>query len=104
MPTHYTDAMTRTELPAPFAALAETLGSDPTIEQARLLGEALNSVPALQKWLREQRQATFRGILDGPMTKEDLAPHVGLTPQRCADIASGHLNSAALARKARKAG
>lgn len=96
--------MTHTELPAPFAALAETLASEPTIEQARLLGQALNSVPALQKWLREQRQVTFRALLDRPdMTKEDLAPHVELSPQRCADIASGHLNTAALARQ-RKAG
>ncbi|MFI0827247.1 sigma-70 family RNA polymerase sigma factor [Streptomyces roseolus] len=94
--------MARTELPAPFAALAETLEGEPTIEQAIALGEALNSVPALQRWLREQRQATFRALLDRPdMTKEDLAPHVSLSPQRCADIASGHLNTAARARKAR---
>ncbi|MEU6928984.1 sigma-70 family RNA polymerase sigma factor [Streptomyces sp. NPDC046374] len=92
-----------TELPAPFAALAETLGAETTVEQARLLGQALNSVPALQKWLREQRQATFRGLLDGQMTKEELAPHVELSAQRCADIASGHLNTAARARS-RKAG
>ncbi|WP_190122210.1 sigma-70 family RNA polymerase sigma factor [Streptomyces inusitatus] len=95
--------MARTQLPEPFAALA-ALAGEPTIEQAQLLGRALKDVPALQRWLREQRQVTVRALLDGQHTREDLAPHLEVTPQRVADIASGHLNSAALARKARQTG
>ncbi|MFF4292128.1 sigma-70 family RNA polymerase sigma factor [Streptomyces vinaceus] len=86
--------MDRFPLPEPFAALADLEG-EPTVEQARALGQALNAVPALQKWLRQQRQLTFRALLDGPQTKEDLAPRLELSPQRVADIASGHSRSKA---------
>ncbi|MFF1962921.1 sigma-70 family RNA polymerase sigma factor [Streptomyces sp. NPDC058232] len=86
--------MDRLELPAPFAALADLAG-EPTIERAQALGRALNAVPDLQAWLREQRQLTVRALLDGPLTKEDLAPRLELSPQRVADIASGHGRSKA---------
>jgi hypothetical protein len=82
--------MDHTPLPAPFAALAELADGEPTIEQAQALGRALKAVPDLQRWLREQRQHTVRALLDGPHTKEDLAPRLEVSPQRVADIASGH--------------
>jgi hypothetical protein len=47
-------------------------------------------VPDLQAWLREQRQLTVCALLRGPLTKEDLAPRLEISPQRVADIASGH--------------
>ncbi|MFD5788612.1 sigma-70 family RNA polymerase sigma factor [Streptomyces sp. NPDC127037] len=81
--------MNQPELPAPFADLAH-LAAEPTIEQAQALGRALNAVPALQAWLRQQRELTVRALLDGPYTKEDLAPRLEVSPQRVADIASGH--------------
>ncbi|MFF4388572.1 sigma-70 family RNA polymerase sigma factor [Streptomyces sp. NPDC001552] len=81
--------MDRIPLPAPFAALADLAG-EPTIEQAQALGRALKAVPDLQQWLRDQRQRTLRALLDGPHTKEDLAPRLEISPQRVADIASGH--------------
>ncbi|MGW2951549.1 sigma-70 family RNA polymerase sigma factor [Streptomyces eurythermus] len=88
-------------LPPPFAALAD-LTAEPTIEQARRLTAALKAVPDLQKWLRVQRQRTTRGLLDGGRSRKELAPVLECSEQRVSDIASGHLNSAALARKARK--
>lgn len=91
------------ELPAPFAALAH-LEAEPTPEQARALTAALKAVPELQRWLRVQRQRTTRGLLDAGRTREELAPILEVSKQRVSDIASGHLNSAALARKARNAG
>ncbi|WP_328434550.1 sigma-70 family RNA polymerase sigma factor [Streptomyces sp. NBC_00425] len=94
--------MDRTELPEPFAALADLAG-DPTIDRAVLLGKALKAVPDLQRWLREERQLTVRALLDGPYDRNDLAPHLEVTPQRVADIAAGHRNAASLA-KARKNG
>jgi hypothetical protein len=81
-------------LPEPFAALAH-LEAAPNIEQARALTAALNAVPDLQRWLRVQRQRTVRGLLDANHTKEELAPHLEVTPQRVADIASGHSRSKA---------
>ncbi|MEV5787755.1 hypothetical protein AB0L42_43465 [Streptomyces sp. NPDC052287] len=50
---------------------------------------------------REERQLTVRALLDGPYDRNDLAPYLDVTPQRVSDIASGHRNSAGLARKAR---
>ncbi|MEV6565895.1 sigma-70 family RNA polymerase sigma factor [Streptomyces kronopolitis] len=82
-------------LPEPFAALADLAGGEPTIEQARALGQALNAVPDLQHWLREQRRRTIRALMDNGHSKEELAPHLKVTPQRVADIASGHSRSKA---------
>ncbi|MFE5142336.1 hypothetical protein ACFRDV_32525 [Streptomyces fagopyri] len=42
-----------------------------------------------------------RALLDGPYDRNDLAPYLDITPQHASDNASGHRNSAALARKAR---
>ncbi|MFD4315025.1 sigma-70 family RNA polymerase sigma factor [Streptomyces sp. NPDC058548] len=84
--------MDRTPLPEPFADLVGLAfdPANPTVEQAQALGRALTSVPQLQAWLREQRQLTVRALLDGEDTKETLAPRLELSPQRVADIASGH--------------
>lgn len=80
-------------LPEPFAALADLASGEPTIQQARALGQALKAVPDLQRWLREQRQRTTRALMDQGHSKEELAPHLEVTPQRVADIASGHSRS-----------
>ncbi|MEU7323375.1 sigma-70 family RNA polymerase sigma factor [Streptomyces griseoviridis] len=90
------------QLPEPFAALAG-LTAEPTIEQARRLTAALKAVPELQRWLRVQREHTTRGLLDANHTRAELAPILEVSKQRVSDIAAGHLNSAALARRARKA-
>ncbi|MEW2568361.1 sigma-70 family RNA polymerase sigma factor [Streptomyces sp. NPDC047070] len=89
-----------TELPAPFANLAH-LSADPTVEQVRALTLALKAVPDLQKWLRHQREITTRGLLDGGKTAAELAPVMEVGKQRVYDIASGHVNSATLARRAK---
>ncbi|MFB7574693.1 sigma-70 family RNA polymerase sigma factor [Streptomyces sp. NPDC056165] len=81
-------------LPEPFAALAG-LEAEPTIEQARALTAALKAVPDLQRWLRVQRQKTVRGLLDTGRDRDELAPHLEVTPQRVSDIASGHTRSKA---------
>ncbi|MFJ6844305.1 sigma-70 family RNA polymerase sigma factor [Streptomyces griseoluteus] len=90
------------QLPEPFAALTG-LSAEPTSEQARRLTLALKSVPELQRWLRVQRQLTTRGLLDAGRTRKELTPILEVSEQRVSDIASGHLNSAGLARRARKA-
>ncbi|MFF0092728.1 hypothetical protein ACFYSF_22585 [Streptomyces canus] len=88
------------QLPEPFAAL-DHLTAEPTVDQASALTKALKGVPDLQRWLRVQRQLTTRGLLDGNKTAAELAPVLEVGKQRVYDIASGHLNSAALARKAK---
>ncbi|MEU6595294.1 sigma-70 family RNA polymerase sigma factor [Streptomyces sp. NPDC046881] len=89
------------KLPEPFAALVD-LTAEPTTDQARRLTLALKAVPELQRWLRVQRQLTTRGLLDAEHTRKELAPILECSEQRVSDIASGHLNKAALARRARK--
>ncbi|MDX3345930.1 sigma-70 family RNA polymerase sigma factor [Streptomyces sp. ME02-6987-2C] len=85
--------MAAIELPEPFAALADLLTADPTTDQARKLTAALNSVPELQRWLREQRQITVRGLLDANHTAAELAPVLQVSKQRVYDIASGHVRN-----------
>ncbi|MFE0765395.1 sigma-70 family RNA polymerase sigma factor [Streptomyces smyrnaeus] len=86
-------------LPEPFAALADLANGEPTMQQARLLGQALKAVPDLQRWLREERQRTTRALLDRHTAKE-LAPHLEVSEQRVYDIASGHNRSKAPRRAA----
>ncbi|WP_037899880.1 hypothetical protein [Streptomyces sp. NRRL S-350] len=86
--------MASTPLPEPFAALAELIAGGPTMHTAAQLGEALNAVPQLQRWLREQRQDVFQA-LKTTHSNGEIATHLGLTTQRVADIASGHSHTKA---------
>lgn len=80
--------------PAPFEQIADLVASDESIEQAVALTEALNAIPDLQKWLREQRQRVVRTLheRDG-MSYTDMAPHLGVKPERVSGIARGHSRS-----------
>jgi ribosome-binding protein aMBF1 (putative translation factor) len=76
--------------PRPFQQLT-ALGGPESIERAQALTEALNAVPELQRWLREQRQHVVRTLheRDG-MSYTDMAPHLGVKPERVSGIARGH--------------
>ncbi|MFF8589908.1 sigma-70 family RNA polymerase sigma factor [Streptomyces sp. NPDC015220] len=80
--------------PAPFTQLADLLAGAETIDQAKLLTDALSAVPDLQKWLRERRQHVVRTLheRDG-MSYTDMAPHLGVKPERVSGIARGHSRS-----------
>ncbi|MFD9633638.1 sigma-70 RNA polymerase sigma factor region 4 domain-containing protein [Streptomyces violascens] len=80
--------------PKPFERLANLAGTTETIEQAKALTEALTAIPDLQKWLREQRQHIVRTLheRDG-MSYTDMAPHLGVKPERVSGIARGHSRS-----------
>lgn len=80
--------------PAPFEQLADLLAGDESIDQAVALTRALAAIPELQKWLREQRQHVVRTLheRDG-MTYTDMAPHLGVKPERVSGIARGHSRS-----------
>ncbi|MFK0182103.1 sigma-70 family RNA polymerase sigma factor [Streptomyces xanthochromogenes] len=80
--------------PKPFEQLAHLDGKTETIEQAKALTEALAAIPNLQKWLREQRQHIVRTLheRDG-MSYTDMAPHLGVKPERVSGIARGHSRS-----------
>lgn len=76
--------------PLPFQAL-EDLAKDPgTIERAKRLTDALNAVPDLQKWLRQLRQDDVRALHEeGGMSYTEIAPHLGVKPERASGIARG---------------
>ena len=80
--------------PKPFEPLANLTGATETIEQAKALTEALAAIPDLQKWLREQRQHVIRTLheRDG-ISYTDMAPHLGVKPERVSGIARGHSRS-----------
>lgn len=80
--------------PAPFEQLASLAAGEAILEQAVALTAALNAIPDLQKWLREQRQHVVRTLheRDG-MSYTDMAPHLGVKPERVSGIARGHSRS-----------
>lgn len=80
--------------PSPFEQLADLVAGDESIGQALALTRALNAIPDLQKWLREQRQHVVRTLheRDG-MSYTDMAPHLGVKPERVSGIARGHSRS-----------
>ncbi|MEU0818899.1 GIY-YIG nuclease family protein [Streptomyces mirabilis] len=79
------------DIPAPLDGLTCLLEGPETIEQAKLLAEALNALPDLQKWLRERRQHVVKTLnqRDG-ISYTDMAPALGVKPERVSGIARGH--------------
>lgn len=80
--------------PSPFEQLAALAAGEENIDQAVALTQALNAIPDLQKWLREQRQHVVRTLRerDG-MSYTDMAPRLGVKPERVSGIARGHSRS-----------
>lgn len=80
--------------PSPFEQLADLVAGNETIDQAVALTQALTAIPDLQKWLREQRQHVVRTLheRDG-ISYTDMAPHLGVKPERVSGIARGHSRS-----------
>jgi hypothetical protein len=76
--------------PEPFQQLTALTGPE-SIERAQALTEALKAIPDLQHWLREQRQHVVRTLheRDG-ISYTDMAPHLGVKPERVSGIARGH--------------
>lgn len=79
--------------PDPFQQLTALTGPD-SIERAKALTDALRAIPNFQRWLREQRQQAIRTLheRDG-MSYTDMAPHLGVKPERVSGIARGHSRS-----------
>lgn len=92
MGTRYTPFMD-TPPPAPFEALAALMKQPGTLDRAKLLTEALAAVPGLQKWLRQLRQADVLALHEGGMSYTDIAPHLGVKPERASGIARGAARS-----------
>jgi DNA-directed RNA polymerase specialized sigma24 family protein len=92
MGSHYTPGMETP--PEPFEQLAGLVGEPESIEQAKTLTDALNAVPELQRWLRARRQHVVLTLheRDG-MSYTDMAPHLGVKPERVSGIARGHSRS-----------
>jgi plasmid maintenance system antidote protein VapI len=80
--------------PAPFEQIADLVAGDASIDQAVALTQALAAIPDLQKWLREQRQHVVCTLheRDG-ISYTDMAPHLGVKPERVSGIARGHSRS-----------
>lgn len=80
--------------PEPFRQFADLAKGTETLDQAVALTHALNAIPDLQKWLREQRQHVVRTLheRDG-VSYTDMAPRLGVKPERVSGIARGHSRS-----------
>ncbi|MEV5472797.1 sigma-70 family RNA polymerase sigma factor [Streptomyces sp. NPDC052207] len=80
--------------PSPFTALADLVAGPESLDQAKRLTDALNAIPELQRWLRESRQHVVRTLHDRDgMSYTEMAPHLGVKPERVSGIARGHSRS-----------
>lgn len=82
------------DIPEPLQPLEALTEGPETIEQAKLLTEALRALPDLQKRLRERRQHVVRTLheRDG-LSYTEMAPDLGVKPERVSGIARGHSRS-----------
>ena len=80
--------------PEPLKQLEALLDGPETVEQAALLSQCLRALPELQKNLRERRQHVVRTLheRDG-ISYTDMAPALGVKPERVSGIARGHSRS-----------
>lgn len=76
-----------------YERLAAALDGDASIEQAVALTEALNAIPELQSWLRARRQKVVLEVHEAGMSYTEMAPHLGVKPERVSGIARGHSRS-----------
>lgn len=80
--------------PPPFEQIADLVAGDESIDHAVALTQALAAIPDLQQWLREQRQHVVRTLHERDrMSYTEMAPHLGVKPERVSGIARGHSRS-----------
>ncbi|MFI8932540.1 sigma-70 family RNA polymerase sigma factor [Streptomyces sp. NPDC053474] len=85
--------------PPPFEELARLVDGTESLDQAVALTAALTAIPDLQKWLREQRKHVVRTLHERDrISYTDMAPHLGVKPERVSGIARGHSRSGARRR------
>lgn len=90
-----------TQMPEPFAdfaALQRRLDKMAPLDRAVELGKALKAIPDLQKWLKALRQEAVLEERANGTSYTDMAPYLGMQPERVSGIARGH--SGATSRKA----
>jgi ribosome-binding protein aMBF1 (putative translation factor) len=83
-----------TPTPEAIRQLEALLDGPESIEQAAQLSAVLKAMPDLQKALRERRQHVVRTLheRDG-ISYTDMAPALGVKPERVSGIARGHSRS-----------
>lgn len=88
-----------TATPEAIQQIEALLEGPETLDQAAQLTAVLKAIPDLQRRLRERRQHIVRTLheRDG-ISYTDMAPQLGVKPERVSGIARGH------SRAARKAG
>ncbi|MFD7705634.1 sigma-70 family RNA polymerase sigma factor [Streptomyces sp. NPDC059786] len=82
------------ETPEPLRALEALLEGDETLEQAATLSAVLRALPELQQRLRERRQHVVYTLHERDrISYTDMAPRLGVKPERVSGIARGHSRS-----------
>lgn len=83
-----------TTAPNALRTLEALLEGPETLEQAAQLSAVLKNLPDLQSQLRERRQHIVRTLheRDG-ISYTDMAPALGVKPERVSGIARGHSRS-----------
>jgi hypothetical protein len=82
------------DTPEPLQPLEALTEGPEAIEQAKLLTEVLGALPDLQKRLRERRQHVVRTLHErDQISYTDMAPALGVKPERVSGIARGHSRS-----------
>lgn len=75
--------------PAPFEALATLAAAPNSADRARTLGQALDSIPHLQIWLRQARQEAVLQMRSDGLSHADVGKELGISRARAQQIAQG---------------
>ncbi|MEV0220875.1 sigma-70 family RNA polymerase sigma factor [Streptomyces sp. NPDC050704] len=75
--------------PPPFESLKHLADQGDPTDRAKNVGRVLESIPALQHWLREIRQGAVREMRDSGMSHAEVSKELGLSRARAQQIAEG---------------
>jgi DNA-directed RNA polymerase specialized sigma24 family protein len=79
--------------PEHFEHLAALSDGPAELAQAVALTEALNNTPAAQARMRSERQRVINELHAAGMSYTEMAPALGVKPERVSGIARGHSRS-----------
>ncbi|MCZ4510464.1 sigma-70 family RNA polymerase sigma factor [Streptomyces sp. ActVer] len=75
--------------PSPFEALKNLAEQGDATQRAKDVGAALNTVPDLQRWLREIRQHAVQEMHQDGLTYDQIGTELGMHRVRAHQIAEG---------------
>lgn len=77
--------------PIPFTNLARLAKADDPTTRARILGQALDAMPALQTWISNARREAVLAMREEGQSYGDIANNLGFSRSRAQQIVEGRI-------------